>query len=173
MKKLLVVMLLVLVAVPAQSQVRRRVSRVTEPQLWLTGSIGLFNGNEVSDGKTNSVWDFGRASVPQYRLALERSFNRNMSIGLTGTYMHAPFTYLGEGGVASCSRCGAHMDVVSAGASFHVGGGLGLHQVLETGRGVELSRRPFAAAERRKPRRKRRRHGRLRGGWSREKSGSD
>ena len=135
-KKLLAVLLVVLVAQPAESQVRRRVSRVTEPDVWLTGSIGLFNGNDVSDGKTNSVWDFGRASVPQYRLAVEKSFNRNMSIGATGTYMHAPFTYLSDGSSGSCTRCAAHMDIVSAGASFHVGGGLGLHQVLEASAGA-------------------------------------
>lgn len=135
-KKLLAVILFIIVANPAESQVRRRVSRVTEPDVWATGSIGLFNGNDVSDGKTNSVWDFGRASVPQYRLAVEKSFNRNMSIGAAGTYMHAPFAYLSDGSAASCTRCGAHMDIISAGASFHVGGGLGLHQVLEASAGA-------------------------------------
>jgi len=134
--KLFVVSVLVLSALPAQSQVRRRVSRAPEPSAWITGSIGLFNGNDVSDGSTNSVWDFGRASVPQYRLAVEKGFGRTSSIGVTGSYVHAPFTYFGSGGDESCARCAAHLDVVSLGASFHVGGGLGLHQVLEGSAGA-------------------------------------
>ena len=136
MTRLFAVSMLVLFAVPAQSQVRRRVPRIPEPTAWLSGSIGLFNGNDVSDGGTNSVWDFGRASVPQYRLAVEKAFRGSASIGATGTYMHAPFTYLGPGGSNSCTRCGAHLDVISLGASFHVGGGLGLHQVLEASAGA-------------------------------------
>jgi hypothetical protein len=135
-KRIFAVSMLVLAAAPAQSQVRRRVPQLAEPSIWATGSIGLFNGNDVSDGSTSSVWDFGRASVPQYRLALEKAFSRTASIGATGTYMHAPFTYIGAGGANSCSRCGAHLDVMSLGASFHVGGGLGLHQVLEASAGA-------------------------------------
>jgi hypothetical protein len=135
-KRIFAVSMLVLAAAPAQSQVRRRVPQLAEPSIWATGSIGLFNGNDVSDGSTGSVWDFGRASVPQYRLALEKAFSRTASIGATGTYMHAPFTYIGAGGANSCSRCGAHLDVMSLGASFHVGGGLGLHQVLEASAGA-------------------------------------
>jgi hypothetical protein len=135
-KKFFAVAMLVLVAVPAQSQVRRRVPRAPEPSAWVSGSIGLFNGNDVSDGGTSSVWDYGRASVPQYRLAVEKAFSRTASVGATATYLHAPFTYFGPGGDNSCTRCGAHLDMVSLGASFHVGGGLGLHQVIEASAGA-------------------------------------
>jgi hypothetical protein len=92
----------------------------------------LFNGNDVSDGETGSTWDFGRASNPQYRLSVEKSVGRTSSIGLTGTYLRAPFTYTGP----SCSRCAAHLDVATLGASFHLGGGVGLHQVLEASAGA-------------------------------------
>jgi hypothetical protein len=128
--------MLVLAAVPAQSQVRRRVPRTPEPSMWVSGSVGLFNGNDVSDGGTNSVWDFGRASVPQYRLAVEKGFSRTASVGATASYMHAPFTYIGPGGTNSCTRCAAHLDAIALGGSFHVGGGLGLHQVIEASAGA-------------------------------------
>ena len=124
--------MLVIVAVPAESQVRRRVPRVPEPQAWVSASIGLFNGNDVSDGNTESRWDFGRASNPQYRLSAEKAVGRTASIGLTGTYVHAPFTYIGP----ACSSCAAHLDVATLGASFHVGGGIGLHQVIEASAGA-------------------------------------
>lgn len=124
--------MLVTVAVPAESQVRRRVPQMQEPSAWVSGSIGLFNGNDVSDGRTGSTWDFGRASNPQYRLSAEKAVGRRSSVGLTGTYVHAPFTYIGP----DCSRCAAQLDVATLGASFHVGGGVGLHQVLEASAGA-------------------------------------
>lgn len=124
--------MLVIVTVPADAQVRRRVPRVPEPQAWVSGSIGLFNGNDVSDGETESTWDFGRASNPQYRLSVEKAVGRTSSIGLTGSWLRAPFTYIGP----SCSVCAAHLDVATLGASFHLGGGVGLHQVLEASAGA-------------------------------------
>lgn len=123
-------------AVPADGQVRRRAPRVPEPSAWVSLSAGLFNGNDVSDGSTASTWDFGRASTPQFRLALEKSISGTASIGATGTYARVPFTYIGTGGDDSCTRCAARLDVASLGASFHVGGGIGLHQVLEGSAGV-------------------------------------
>jgi hypothetical protein len=132
-----VLMSLMLAAIsPAESQVRRRVPVAVEPSVWGTLGIGLFNGNDVSDGKTGSIWDFGRASNPQYRATLEKAFSRTASIGATGTYTHAPYTYIGPGGDNSCERCAAHLDVITLGLSAHVGGGVGLHQVLEASAGA-------------------------------------
>lgn len=140
MRKLFgMMMLLAVVAVPARdahSQVRRRMPVVVEPSIWGSIGIGLFNGNDVSDGKTQSVWDFGRASNPQYRASLEKAFSRTASIGATATYVHAPFRYVGPGGENSCTSCAAHLDVITLGASVHVGGGVGLHQVLEASAGA-------------------------------------
>lgn len=127
---------MIALAAPTEAQVRRRVPGVPEPSTWVSLGIGLFNGNGVSDGATSSTWDFGQASNPQFRGSLEKAINPTTSIGATGTYVKAPFTYIGPGGAASCTRCAAHLDVVSLGASFHVGGGIGLHQVLEASAGA-------------------------------------
>ena len=128
---------LVILAVPAESQVRRRVpQRAPEPSAWVSVGVGLFNANDVSDGATGSTWDFGRASNAQYRASLEKAINNTTSIGAAGTYVHLPFNYIGSGGPASCARCAAHLDVMSLAASFHVGGGAGLHQVLEASAGI-------------------------------------
>jgi hypothetical protein len=135
-KRLFAVVLLTVVAFPAESQVRRRVPSVPEPAAWVSLGIGLFNGSDVSDGATNSTWDFGRASIPQYRASLEKAINNTTSIGLTGSYVHAPFSYIGEGGTASCTQCAAHLNMFSLAASAHMGGGMGLHQVLEAAAGA-------------------------------------
>ena len=136
MRRFLVVSLSLIFALPVQSQVRRRVPVVVEPSLWGSLGVGLFNGHDVSDGTTQSVWDFGRSYNPVYRGSLEKSISRTASLGATGTYMHAPFTYFGPEGDNSCARCAAHLDVITLAASVHVGGGIGLHQVLEATAGA-------------------------------------
>jgi hypothetical protein len=137
-KRLLVFVLLAGIASTAGAQVRRRLPIPAEPETWVTGSIGLFNGNAVADGVTNSEWDLGQATNPQARLAVERSIRgqAHMSIGVAGTYTHAPFTYIGNNAASSCFQCAAHLDLVSLGLSFHAGGGPGLHQVVEASVGA-------------------------------------
>ncbi|MEO8576841.1 MAG: hypothetical protein ABI556_09085, partial [Gemmatimonadales bacterium] len=136
MRRVFAAVMLMTLATSAGGQVRRRVPAVPEPGAWLSVGIGLFNGNDVSDGNTESTWDFGRASNPQYRASLEKAVNRTTSFGATASYVHLPFTYIGSGASASCSRCAAHMDMIAAAGSFHVGGGTGLHQVLEASAGA-------------------------------------
>jgi len=132
-KRLPFAILLLAAAVPAQSQVRRRVPIAVEPATWISGGIGLFNGNGVNDGNTNSSWDFGNATTPTYRLGVEQAVGRSTSVGVTSTYTHVPFTYLGSEG---CGQCAAHLDMLTVGATARYGGGLGLHQVLEATAGI-------------------------------------
>lgn len=136
MRRLLAVILLAGFATQADAQVRRRVPRVAEPSIWTSLSVGLFNANDVSDGKTNSTWDFGRSSNPQFRASLEKALSSTASIGATGTFVHVPFTYNGTASAESCTQCAAHLDIASLAASFHVGGGVGLHQVIEASAGA-------------------------------------
>ncbi len=135
---LLFTILFVLVgAAKSHAQVRLPTTRAAEPATWISISGGLFNANGVSDSQTASTWDFGQASNFQGRAAVERTILQNqMSVGLAATYLGAPFTYIGKEGVNSCARCAAHLDLLSLGVSFHVGGGAGLHQVLEGSAGI-------------------------------------
>lgn len=136
MNRNLLLLLILAGATPADAQLRRRVPRSADPSTWISLSAGLFAANQVSDGKSASTWDFGQSYTPQFHASLERAFQNSASIGVTGTYVNAPFTYVGAGGTNSCTQCDAHMDLVSLGASFHVGGGPGLHQVIEASAGV-------------------------------------
>ncbi len=138
MKRILVLVLVAGISTASNAQVRRRVPLPVEPSTWVTVSAGLFNGNTLADGVTGSEWALGQATNPQLRLAAEKALQRQgqMSVGIAGTYTHAPFTYVGNGGASSCSQCAAHMDLVSLGLSFHAGGGPGLHQVLEASAGA-------------------------------------
>jgi len=123
-----------LAATTASAQIRRPV-RVAEPSMWLSGGVGLFQANSISDGATRTTWDFGQASNVQLRASAEKAFRGGSSIGLVATYVHAPFTYYSQIDDQNL-RESAHMDLVSIGGSFHVGAGLGLHQVLEGSAGV-------------------------------------
>lgn len=134
-----VVMALVVVAAAPQAnaQIRRRLPQTAEPAIWTSLSAGIYGGNGISDGSTQSTWDFGAGTTWQYRAAVEKAFDRGIAAGLVGTYVKVPFTYLGSLGANSCAECDAHMDVASVGVSFHAGGaGPGLHQVLEASAGA-------------------------------------
>ena len=140
MRAILACALIAAFAATADGQVRRRVPRVQEPAVWGTVGVGLFNANDVSDGELGTTWDFGRASSAQFRASLEKAVGRNASVGATGTYAHVPFVYTKPGADVLmepyCDGCDAHMNIVTLGASFHYGGGIGLHQVIEASAGA-------------------------------------
>lgn len=110
--------------------------RTGEPGAWIAGGVGLFTGNGVNDGGTSSSWDFGNSTNFQYKASLERAIQNQSSFGIAGSYVRVPFTYssstvLPPGGGAGCSQCDAHLDMITLTATFHAGGGLGFHQVIE------------------------------------------
>ena len=121
-------------ASPASAQVFRFQSA---PSAWVGLGVGAFNANEVADGKTGTVWDFGDATSAQYRLSLEKAIRNQSAFGITGTYVRAPILYRGDAvDPASCAACDAHVDLYALYATFHAGGGLGFHQVIDAGAGV-------------------------------------
>ena len=125
------------VATSANAQIRRRAAVSNDPSMWVSLGIGLYGANDVSDGATNSTWDFGRGTDWQYRAAIEKVLQSQFSVGGVLTYVNVPFVYSGPNCAAGCD---AHLDLTSIGASFHAGGGTGLHQVLEVSAGALLYR---------------------------------
>jgi hypothetical protein len=121
-------------ASPASAQFRFQ----SAPSAWVGLGVGAFNANDVADGKTGTVWDFGDATTAQYRLSLEKALRGQSAFGLTGTYVRAPIIYHGNPATpATCvPTCDAHVDLYGLYASFHAGGGLGFHHVLDAGVGV-------------------------------------
>jgi hypothetical protein len=124
-------------ATSASAQVRRRPPISNEPTFWVSLGAGLYGANEISDGATNSTWDFGNGTDWQYRIAVEKAIQNQFSLGGVLTYIDVPFTYRGSSCAAGCD---AHLDLTSLGASFHAGGGGGLHQVLEVSAGATMYR---------------------------------
>ncbi len=136
MKKYIVLAATLFVATSASAQIRRRAPVTNEPSFWVSLGAGVYGANGISDGTTNSTWDFGAGTDWQYRAAFEKVLQNQFLLGGVLTYVDVPFVYSG----ASCGRCDAHLDLTSIGASFHAGGGQGLHQVLEVSAGAALYR---------------------------------
>ena len=134
MNKYILLALILVAGSSADAQVRRRGTIVSEPSMWASLSVGLYGANGVSDGATNSTWDFGEGTSWQFRAALEKALQNQFSLGGVLTYVDVPFVYVGP----SCGRCDAHLDLTSLGVSFHAGGSQGLHQVLEVSAGAAM-----------------------------------
>ncbi len=118
--------------------------RSTEPAYFLSGAFGMFTAEAVNDGASHSRWDFGNRTSWQYRAAIEKAIQNQSSIGIVATHVTLPFTYSAvttpgtalAGSGATCTQCGAHLDMESLAATFHAGGGLGFHQVLDASVGA-------------------------------------
>lgn len=136
MKKYVLLATILFWATSMQAQVRRRGPIANEPTFWVQLGAGVYGANGISDGATNSTWDFGEGTDWQYRLAAEKVLQNQFSLGGVLTYVNVPFVYTGN----ACGRCDAHLDLTTVGASFHAGGGTGLHQVLEVSAGAALYR---------------------------------
>lgn len=133
---------LAIVAGTANAQISG-IRKASAPTWWMSGSVGTFNAGAVDDGATQSRWDFGGTTSWQYHVSLEKAFQTSSSIGIIGGYAHVPFVYRGgilTGAGPTCTACDAHMDIESLAATFHTGGGLGFHQVLEVSAGATAYR---------------------------------
>ncbi|MDO8629160.1 MAG: hypothetical protein Q7R41_01595 [Phycisphaerales bacterium] len=121
----------------ANAQIRRQQAVQGPPANWLSVGVGAFSANSVSDGDSQTTWDFGNATSLQYRASLEKAFSNGISIGLAGTYVKAPIRYssfnpnVPDVGGATCypEPCDAEVGVYSLGINFEAGGGMGFHQV--------------------------------------------
>lgn len=136
MNKYILTALALVTATSANAQIRRRAPVVTEPSSWASLGVGLYGANHVSDGATSSTWDFGDGTSWQYRASFEKALQSTFSVGGVLTYVNLPFLYTAP----SCASCNAHLDLTTVGASFHAGGGQGLHQVLEVSAGAAFYR---------------------------------
>jgi hypothetical protein len=125
---------------------RRPAAYSNNPGFWLTAGVSGFRANAVNDGVSSSSWNFGNSTNLAYRGSIEKGGNNGSSFGLAGSWSHVPFLYsstgnpptAGGGGVgcATTISCDAHLDLMTLLATFHSGGGVGFHQVLELNGGV-------------------------------------
>jgi len=99
-------------------------------------------GDVIDDGTTDSEWSF--ATAPQLRASLERVWRGGTTYGVTGSYARPSLDYARRapvapvGGIAATQpqTVDAGASLTSVGALVRVGGGTGLHQVIEVSVGA-------------------------------------
>lgn len=126
--------LLLVSAVTLDAQIidSRRVG-TGEPIAWTSLSVGWLQHGGLCDPDSNSCWGFG--SAPQFRASLDMPVGRGATIGIAGTTAKVPLRY--DGGLLSnCSGCDADANVSQLFANLHIGGGSGLHQVIDVNAGM-------------------------------------
>ncbi len=134
-------------AVPiAGAQVIQVPRRSDIPVAWGSLSAGFLRfDNDIADGDTRSVWRFG--STLQYRGSVEMDVGGAGAVGLAVGYANAPLSYFQPDQANPppaddpCGfRCDAHAQVWQVMGSFHMGGGLGFHQVIDLSAGTTIYR---------------------------------
>lgn len=137
-RSLLAALLLLAAAAPLGAQIIRPGARSSEPSWFASLGAGLANPAPVADGESRSDWFFDTGFT--FRASLERALRNQASIGIVASYGRFPLTYerfepiLDD--IACGDVCDADADVLTAHALFHVGGGEGLHQVIELQAGI-------------------------------------
>ena len=136
--------LIALVAVPTGAQPRPipRPTTTAEPSVWVSGTVGLLQAESILDGRTNAAWDFAD-NVVQYRATLETAFSGGVTLGVQGSWAPAVPTTVRALGLPDrpaldrCQpQCAASSDLLGVSAIGRMGGGPGLHQVIEITAGV-------------------------------------
>lgn len=143
MRRISLMLFLLTMSAGSLAAQRSRVYTTGDPDIWVSGGVAGFTSTGVNDGATSSTWDFGNSTNWQYRASLEKSMGSGSSYGLSGTYARVPFVYSSDlapvqAGVTGtrCGSCDAHLDMTTLLATFHAGGGLGFHQVIELNGGI-------------------------------------
>lgn len=125
-------------AAPAGAQILRVPKLRSEPAVWAGLGVGYYQMNSVLDGRTSSGWRFGGGV--QYRGSAEYAIGRASSVGLAATYANLPLRYVfltdSAASANGVSSLGAHANVTSLMGTFHAGGGVGFHYVVDVGAGV-------------------------------------
>lgn len=133
MRRIVIIAFLIFAAAPAGAQIMNvpKGSLATDPAFVVSTAVGLQAIQSVFDGRTQTIWNFSQAA--EFGASLERSLGRGVSFGVGGSYAKVPLRYIDA---ATNNSSDAHVDVVTAGATFTAGGGVGFHQLVMISAGV-------------------------------------
>lgn len=107
--------------------------RLQEPSAWVSLGAASLSGFTVTDGSTNSVWQFGNST--QYTASLEKALSGGATLGIQGTTAHVPLAYSNIGSIAVTQ---ADANVSQLFATLHVSSGRAFHSVLELSAGATM-----------------------------------
>jgi hypothetical protein len=117
-----------------------RIKVEREPTAWTSIGIGLVDMSSIQDRESESDWEFGQGI--QYRVSLEKALRGGSGLGVVATFAQMPLTYQRRGTVIGSEPCDAPCDATaniwSLSGGFHMGGGMGLHQVIQLNIGATM-----------------------------------
>jgi hypothetical protein len=120
----------------ADAQIIRPRFQVGQPSAWLSLGVGLQQGWAVTDGSTNSLWQFGDAT--QYVGALEKALSGGASLGVRGSFSKVPLQYRSLAGGDVVAAEDADANVSQLFGTLHVASGSSFHSVLELSAGATM-----------------------------------
>ncbi len=133
-------------AAPAGAQARPTLRTTREPNVWASLTAALLQAETILDGRTNASWDFADNTI-QYRATLETVVAPGATIGVQGAWAPSVGTTVRTLGLADrpaltgCpGQCAATADLLGVAAFGRLGGGQGIHQVIEVTAGVQQLR---------------------------------
>ena len=137
MRRLLLLALAIVLPSAAGAQIIRRGGMpFQEPTTFVSFGVGLLQPWGLSDGTTNSTWDFSDAT--QFAVALERNFGAGASLGVRGTTARVPLRYTSVIGGDVISGTDADANVSQLLGSLHITSGSQFHTVLELSAGATV-----------------------------------
>lgn len=114
----------------AGAQERGGVFGGSRPPVWFASvGTGFQIPDVIFDDASSSIWDFDAGFV--LRGSVEREVARGVAVGFVFNYARSPMIYSSTGATSTCARCAADGTISSYGATVRMGGGPGLHQIVD------------------------------------------
>jgi hypothetical protein len=123
-------------AAPGQIIDGSRMGATRDPVAWTSLSIGWLRQGALCDPDSNACWSFGGA--PQWRGTLEYPLGRGATVGVAATRARVPLIYQGGPAGNSCGGCDADANITQYFGNFRLGGGTGIHQVIDVSAGMTV-----------------------------------
>lgn len=102
------------------------------PRAWTSIFAGWTQQQGLCDPDSNSCWDFG--SALQWRGTLEFPMGNGVTLGAVGTHSRMPLTY--SDGLLGGTDADANVSQILG--QLRIGGGAGIHQVIDVTAGMTL-----------------------------------
>ena len=113
-----------------------------DPKFTITPSVGFLNLQDISDGSSQTQWDFGSALV--YRVAIERRVFDQLAAGVLLSYSSLPLRYFATSSTPmqpTCTQglsCNASVNQTTVAAHVSSGGSYGVHQIFNFAIGMTM-----------------------------------
>lgn len=123
----------ILLAMPvtAAAQIIQPRPPVREPSAWTSIGVGLMQSNVITDWPSSTEWDFG--TMFPWRASIESRISGGTTAGVSAAISRPGLVYFS----GQCSTgCPSDANVFQILGLLRVGGGRGLHQVIEIQAGV-------------------------------------